>query len=189
MQDAQLAETQKTSITMSIEILDGGTTESHGETRWQRLHLQLRSGRLRNGKGVGAHRIPHHLMNGGEFGFLDGIPETGGVDRTPTHNTHLCSTVCSEARNASQAWLMNCTTSLCALKESVIGSAHVSPFVALSLAFYHEHTIFLIHSTFYHDTRTRTIGTTRSSPRTPRTSSTSPGSPSRQVAPSRITLA
>ena len=26
------------------------------------------------------------------------------VDRTPTHNTHLCSTVCSQARNAS-AWL------------------------------------------------------------------------------------
>ena len=25
------------------------------------------------------------------------------VDRTPTHNTHLCSTVCSQARNASHA--------------------------------------------------------------------------------------
>ena len=32
-------------------------------------------------------------------------PETspGGVDRTPTHNTHLCSTVCSQARNAHHA--------------------------------------------------------------------------------------
>ena len=26
-----------------------------------------------------------------------------GVDRTPTHNTNLCSTVCSQARNASHA--------------------------------------------------------------------------------------
>ena len=28
---------------------------------------------------------------------------TYSVDRTPTHNTHLCSTVCSQARNASHA--------------------------------------------------------------------------------------
>ena len=37
----------------------------------------------------------HRLRNGGDFGFLDGIPEKRreGVDRTPTHNTHLCSTV------------------------------------------------------------------------------------------------
>ena len=36
---------------------------------------------------------------------------------------------------------------------------------------HHEHTTFLIHSSFYHYTRTRsTIGTTRSSPRTTRTS-------------------
>ena len=35
---------EKTSITLSIEKLDGGTTESHGETRRHRLHLQLRSG-------------------------------------------------------------------------------------------------------------------------------------------------
>ena len=42
---------------MSIARLDGGITESHGETRWQHLHLhlQLRSGRLRNGIRVGAH--------------------------------------------------------------------------------------------------------------------------------------
>ena len=46
------------------------------------------------------------------------------------------------------------------------------------------------NSSFHHDTRKRaTIGTTRSSPRTPSTSSTFPGSPSRQAAPSRITLA
>ena len=47
------------------------------------------------------------------------------------------------------------------------------------------------HSSFYHDSRTRstTIGTTRSSPRTPSTSCTSPSSLSRQAAPSRTTLA
>ena len=59
------------------------------------------------------------------------------VDRTPTHSTHLCSTVCSKARNAHHALgsrLKNCITSLCAWKESVIWSAHVSPFVGLSPA-------------------------------------------------------
>ena len=33
-------------MTMSIGKLDGGTTESHGETRRQRLHLQHRTGNL-----------------------------------------------------------------------------------------------------------------------------------------------
>ena len=60
---------------MSIGKLDGGTTESHGGTRRQRLHRQLRGGKLRNGKRVGAHGSPHHLRNGGDFGFLEGIPE------------------------------------------------------------------------------------------------------------------
>ena len=56
---------------------DGGTSESHGETRRQRvhLHLRLRSGQLHNGKRVGAHGIPHHLRNGGDVGFLEGTPE------------------------------------------------------------------------------------------------------------------
>ena len=49
-----------------------------------------------------AAHIIHHLRHGGDFGFLEGIPEIDGVwtGRTPTHNTHLCSTVCSQARNA-----------------------------------------------------------------------------------------
>ena len=46
-------------------------TEKPGED----LHLQLRSGRLRNGKRVGAHGNLHHVRNGGDFGFLEGIPE------------------------------------------------------------------------------------------------------------------
>ena len=86
--------------------LVGGTTErSHGETRRQRLHLQLRSGQLHNGKRVGTHGSLHHLRNGGDFGFLERIPENRrrGVDRTPTHNTDLCCAVCSQARNAIAA--------------------------------------------------------------------------------------
>ena len=64
----------ETSITMSIFKLDGGTTESHGGRR-QRLHLQHRSGKTHNGKRVEAHGIPHHLIHGGDFGFLEEIPE------------------------------------------------------------------------------------------------------------------
>ena len=60
---------------MSIEKLDGSTTESHGGTRRQRLHLQLRSGKLHNGKRVGVHGNLHHLRNGDDCGFLKGIPE------------------------------------------------------------------------------------------------------------------
>ena len=40
---------EKTSITMSIGKQDGGATESHGATSRQRLHLQHRSGKTRNG--------------------------------------------------------------------------------------------------------------------------------------------
>ena len=43
-------------------------------------------------------------------------PET--VDRTPTHNTHLCSTVCSQARKRiARAWLKNCSVILVRLKR------------------------------------------------------------------------
>ena len=69
------SEEEKTSITMSVVKLDGGTGESHGETCRQRLHLQLRSGQLRNRKRVGAHGSLHHLRNGGDFGVLERIPE------------------------------------------------------------------------------------------------------------------
>ena len=39
------------------------------------VHLQHRSGKLHSGKRVGAHGNLHHLRNGGDFGFLEGIPE------------------------------------------------------------------------------------------------------------------
>ena len=116
MQDAHLAETRqfyrpirpeheqrlrstirrrRQLFSMSIGKLDGGTTESHGATRRQRLHLQHRSGKTHNRRRVGAHGIPHDLITGGDFGFpgTNSRKSTGGVDRTPTHKTHLCSTV------------------------------------------------------------------------------------------------
>ena len=80
---------------MSFGKLDGGATGSHGENRRLRLHLQNHIGKTHNGRRVGAHGIPHHLVNGGDFGFLEGISEHRRVcvDRTPTHKTHVCSTV------------------------------------------------------------------------------------------------
>ena len=89
---------------------------------------------------------------------------TVSVDRTPTHNTHLCSTVCSQARNAQLTRLaqdqeFHCL--LCASEKNLViwcvahvSSLVVSPashhehFIFLSLAFHHEHFIFLIHSSF-----------------------------------------
>ena len=113
------------------------------------------------------------------------------ADSTPINTPHTAQySLFTCAEHITRARLKNCITPLCAWEESVIWSAHVSLFVALSPAIYHEHIIFLIHSSFHHDTRTRTtIRTTRSTPRIPSTSWTSPGSPSRQAAPSGITLA
>ena len=66
--------------------------ESHGETRWQHLHLQLRSGQLHNGKRVGAHGSLHHLINGGDFGFLERIPENRRAVWTGHPlTTHICA--------------------------------------------------------------------------------------------------
>ena len=84
----------------------GGIFESRGKTRRQHLHLhlQLRRGQLHNCKRVAAHGNLHPLRNGGGFGFLVRIPENRrGVWTGHTHNTHLCSTVCSQARNAPHA--------------------------------------------------------------------------------------
>ena len=80
-----------------------------------------------------------------------------GVDRTPTHNTHLYSTVCSQARNAHLALgsiHTDCSALFVCLRRICHLVSHVShPFVVLSLAVYHEHIIFFIHSSFYHDTQ------------------------------------
>ena len=115
------------------------------------------------------------------------------VDRTPNHNTHLC-TVCSQARNASHALgssHTDCSVIFVRLKR-ICHLVRTCLTLCCSLTCRVPWTHDLPHSlsSFYHDTRTRsTIGTTWSSPRKPSTSWTSPGSPSRQAAPSRITLA
>ena len=121
--------------------------------------------------------------------------DSESVDRKPIHSTHLCSTVCSQARNAHHALGSRLKSHglqchLCAPEKSpVIWSAHVSSLVD-SPTFHYEHIIFLIHSSFYHNTTTLSRkGSTRSPPRTPSSSCTPPSSPSRQAAPSRITLA
>ena len=117
-----ISEEEKTSITMSIATLDGGTTESHGETRQQHLHLQLHSGRLRNGKRVGAHGYPHHLRNVGDFGFLERIPRSDGACGQDTHsqNTSAQHSLFTSAERTPRAWLkshgMQCH--LCAPEKS-----------------------------------------------------------------------
>ena len=103
---------EKTSITMSIARLDGGITESHAEPRRQHLHLhlQLRSGRLRNDKQVGAHgNLLHHLRNGGDFGFLERIPENRRSGH-PTHKTHFFQySLFTTVEHIARAWLKDCT--------------------------------------------------------------------------------
>ena len=80
------------------------------ETRRQNLHLhlQLRSGRLRNGKRVGAHGKLHHLRNGGEFRFPGkNSRKSAGECRQDTHS--LCTSVqyslFTSAERTSRAWL------------------------------------------------------------------------------------
>ena len=60
--------------------------------RRQRLHLQLRKGQLHNGIRVGTHGNLHHLRIGGDFGFLEGIPESRrGVWTRHPLPTHICA--------------------------------------------------------------------------------------------------
>ena len=85
----------------------------------RRLHLQHRSGKAHNGKPVGAHGFPN-LINGGDFGFLEEISEksTGSVDKTHSHKTHVCGTVCSQrAPHNKCAWLKNCNVTCVSEKE------------------------------------------------------------------------
>ena len=67
------------------------------------------------------------------------------VDRTPTHKTHLCSTVSSQARAAQLMRLaQELLCHLCSLKQVLSsGVTHVSSTVVLSRAFLHEHFLFL----------------------------------------------
>ena len=76
------------------------------------------------------------------------------VERTPAHNTLLCSAVCWQARNASHALGSRVASHLCAPEKNLSSGLDMSSFVALSLAVHLENVIFLIHASFYHDTRT-----------------------------------
>ena len=102
---------------MSIGKLDGGTTESHKETRRQR-----RSGQFH--KRVGAHGSLHHLRNGGDFGFLERIPENRRGGRQDTHSqyTSVQYSLFTSAERAPRAWLKadpvkNCTVIFVRLKR------------------------------------------------------------------------
>ena len=103
---------------------------------------------------------------------------TDGVDRTPTHKTHQCSTVCSQARNAHTTRSPE-ELRIIFVHPKVLSSGvfHVSSLVVLSRAFLHEHFLFFFTYLSYH------------TPRTLSTSRTSPSSLSRHVAQSKITLA
>ena len=75
------------------------------------------------------------------------IGRTDFVDRTPTHKTHLCSTVCSQACTAQPmrfAQELHCH--LCAPTQVLSsGVTHVSSMVVLSRAFLHEHFLFFTY--------------------------------------------
>ena len=88
---------------MSIGKQDVGSTESHGQTRRQHLHLQLH-----NGKRVGAHGNSHHLRNGGDFGFLERIPENrrASVDSTLINVAHTAQySLLTSAERTPRAWI------------------------------------------------------------------------------------
>ena len=111
---------------MSIAKLDGGITESHGEPRQQHLHphLQFHSGQLHNGKRVGARGNLHHLRNGGDFGFLERIPENRREVLTGhTRTRHICAVQSFHKRGTNTTRLAQvitgCTSFLSAWKESI----------------------------------------------------------------------
>ena len=54
------------------------------------------------------------------------------VDRTPTHKTHLCSTVCSQARNAHHALGSSHTACISSLEKNLSSGPHVSHPLLLS---------------------------------------------------------
>ena len=86
---------EKTSMTMSIGNLDGGITESSGENRRQRLHLQHHSGKNSQWQASWSSWYSTSSDKWWCFRFLEknSRKSTESVDRTPIHKTHLCNTV------------------------------------------------------------------------------------------------
>ena len=158
------SEEEEDSITKSIGKLDGGTTESHGETRRQRLHLQLRSRKLHYGKRVRAWK-PTSSEKWYEC-----------VDRTPTHKTQLCSTVCLQHEAQVVCTAQDLHAYWCPKLSVVICCATC-----------------LISWLFSHALSSMSISSSPTYPTTqreqPSTTCTSPSSLGQQVAPSRIILA
>ena len=168
MQDAQLAETQHSLIqirpqhqqrqqqnqqfeggenfvTTSIAKLDADTAESHRESRRKHLHLQLH-----NGKRVVVHGSLHHLSSGGDSVSRREIQKVDGVCGQDTHSQHTsvqCSLLTS-AERIGRAWLKSCITFLCARKESVIWTGHVTLCCSLTCctprAHHLPHSLFLL---------------------------------------------
>ena len=96
---------------------------------------------------------------------MNSTTSTGGVDRTPTHKTPLCSTVCSKARNASHVLgsrLKTCITSFGRLRR-VCHLVRTCLILCWSLL----HPPFPKSTSSSLSTLSTTIGTTRPSPRTP----------------------
>ena len=195
MQDAHLTETQQSLRPIRPEYQQ--RQRQNQQFKRVMVILQRDTGKPASSVFIFNFAVAHfamanqlELMATQEFQKID-----GSVDRTPTHITHLCSTVCSQAWNAHHALdssQTDCFVIFARLKKvSSSDVAHVLPFVVLPPAVYHEHITFFIHSysSFYHNTRTHsTLGTTRTTPRTPSTSRISPSFFSRQAASSRITL-
>ena len=174
------SEEEKTSITMSIARLDGGTSWQH-----LHLHLQLRNYRLRNGEKWWWFRVS-----------WKGVPENRrrGADITPINTAHTTQHRClfTSAERIARAWLKICITSLCALEKSLSSGPQMShplllssPAVLPTSTSSSSLTLPSTHNTKNtHCNRDNTIYSKNT-----QYIMNLPGSPSRQAAPSRITLA
>ena len=117
----------------------------------------------------GATTQSGHAASSGEFPFEVGEARPSGVekyrattesepvDRTRTHNTHLCSTVCSQARNAHTTRLaqeLHCH--LCALEKSLVIWCVTCLILGCSLTCLSPRALHLPHSPFllrHHNTQ------------------------------------
>ena len=140
-----------------------------GEARRQRLHLQHRSGKTHNGRRVGAHGIS---VSWKEFQKIDG--ECGQCTHSQDTSVQHSLITAFTAQLMRLAQELHCH--LCVWQEFSHQVSYVSSMVVLSRGFLHELFLFFTYL-FYHTTRT--LSTSRTSPRSPR----------RQVASSIITVA
>ena len=130
---------------------------------------------------------------------LDTVRESRNC-RQDTHSQHTSvqNSLFTSTERTPRAWLKDSRLKshglrfiFVSLKRNCHLMLHMSHPLLFSPAVYHEHIIFLIHSSFCHDTRTHAAQPVQHDQlrEHPSASRTSPSSPSRQVAPSRITVA